>query len=105
MFEGRCLLLPKRKGGRLQQCSECLGWEKRKVLVRDGAAHDTHGRTFTARGLGGVAVALVCRALSASAAGTSESPALSTLPCLSLASSDQLIKNDKNVRSLLLIIV
>ena len=34
--------------------SECLRWEKRKVLVRDGsskAAHDTHGRvgTFTAR--------------------------------------------------------
>ena len=36
----------------------CLRVEKRKVSVRDGiAALDTHGGTFTARGLGGVASA------------------------------------------------
>ena len=57
--------------------SECLRWEKRKVLVRDGsskaALQDT---TPTAESelspkreaLKGVAVALVCRALCASAA-------------------------------------
>ena len=88
---------------KMEGCSsERLGWEKRKVLVRDGsskAAHDTHGRlgTFTARGLGGVA-ALVCRALCASAAvsGLHSVPCGLLLSCICLASSDRLIKSDIN---------